>query len=317
MFIETSLPHSQLSYPDDLATRLGRLATDLTPAFMAAARRAVGMGVLSSDGAIAEGALEDLDGFEGVVDLAVAELTPTDKERQDAAALRVDIDGKNIKYLGRKNMAFRKDERGDLEDYQIGDELYAGNPFDRGHVARRADLCWGTAEEAALVNRDSFYFTNMTPQHERFNQSKLKGLWDLLENAVFDEAEPKNLKVSLLGGPILGRDDPRYSKPDEDLDVQIPTEFWKVVMFADADGKLALRGYILTQADLVKEVVRPETLELEEFRWFQVAIADIGTKTGIRFPARLRAMERLPRPEALANGPPRPRLIQSTADFFA
>jgi endonuclease G len=239
------------------------------------------------------------------------------RERRLPRMVAWNIDGKTIKYLGRKNMAFRKDERGDLEDYQIGDELYANNPFDKGHVARRADLCWGTAEEAALANRDSFYFTNMTPQHERFNQSKLKGLWGLLENAVFDEADPKDLKVSLLGGPILARDDPRYSKPDEELEVRIPTEFWKIVMFADADGTLALRGYILTQADLVKEVVRPETLELDEFKWFQVAIADIGSKTGIRFPARLQTMERMPRPEGLAEGPPRARLIRSTADFFA
>ena len=71
MFIEKSLPDSRLSYPDDFAIKLGRLATDLTPAFMAAARRAVRLGVLSSDDAIAEGALDDLDGFEAIVDMAV------------------------------------------------------------------------------------------------------------------------------------------------------------------------------------------------------------------------------------------------------
>jgi endonuclease G len=48
-----------------------------------------------------------------------------------------------IRYLGRKGLDFTKDDRGNLEELQIGDELYANNPFDRGHVARRADLCWG------------------------------------------------------------------------------------------------------------------------------------------------------------------------------
>ena len=91
MFIEKSLPDSQLSYPDDFAVKLGRLATDLTPAFMAAACRAVRRGVLSSDGAIAEGALEDLDGFETIVDMAVEELTPTGRQRAEAAALRLDL----------------------------------------------------------------------------------------------------------------------------------------------------------------------------------------------------------------------------------
>ncbi|ATE67476.1 endonuclease [Rhizorhabdus dicambivorans] len=226
------------------------------------------------------------------------------------------IDGATIQYLGRKGLDFVKDERGDLEDYQIGDELYAGNPFDRGHVARRADLCWGSDEEAARANRDSFYFTNMTPQHERFNQSKLKGLWGKLENAVFDEAEPDDLKVSLFAGPILASDDPHYTKPDEGLDVQVPTEFWKIVLFVDR-GALALRGFILTQRDLVKKVVRAETLELDEFRWFQVPIADIGAKTGIRFPAVWNKLERLPAPQALGAGPAGARLIESDADFFA
>jgi endonuclease G len=73
-----------------------------------------------------------------------------------------------------------------------------------------------------MANEDSFYFTNMTPQHERFNQSKLKGLWGRLENAVFDEAEPLDLKVSLFAGPILSADDPLYKRPDEGLEVQIP-----------------------------------------------------------------------------------------------
>lgn len=226
------------------------------------------------------------------------------------------IDGATIKYLGRKNLEFRKDERGDLEDYQLGDELYAGNPFDRGHVARRADLCWGSDEEAARANDDSFYFTNMTPQHERFNQSKLKGLWGKLENAVFDEAEPNDLKVSLFAGPILAADDPRYRRPEEDLDVQIPTEYWKVVLFRDGDA-LALRGFILTQKDMVEDVVRPQMLELDEFRWYQVPITEIGKRSGIRFPAALRAIERIAKPEGLSDGEPVARLIRSERDFFA
>lgn len=239
------------------------------------------------------------------------------KARRLARMVAWNIDGKTIRYLGRKKLAFRKDERGDLERYQIGDELYADNPFDRGHLARRADLCWGTEEEAAAANKDSFFFTNMAPQHERFNQSKLRGLWGKLENAVFDEAEPKDLKVSLLAGPILSAGDPHYSKPDEDLDVQIPVEFWKIVIFRDSDGAVALRGFILTQQDLVKEVVRPETLELEAFRWFQVPIVDIGKKTGLRFPQALARFERMPQVEGLDGGAPSARLIRSARDFFA
>ncbi len=263
-------------------------------------------------------ALDDLARLEGEAELRYCHFSVwLSRTRCLPRLVAWNIDGRTIKYLGRKNLAFRKDERGDLEDFQIGDELYEGNPFDRGHVARRADLCWGPAEEAALANRDSFYFTNMTPQHERFNQSKLKGLWGLLENAVFDEAEPRDLKVSLLAGPILDRSDPPYRRPEEGLDVQIPTEFWKIVIFRNEEGEVALRGYVLTQKNLVSDVARPESFELEEFRWFQVPIADIGARTGIRFPAALKKIESLPKPEGLGAGRPGARLIRSSTDFFA
>lgn len=226
------------------------------------------------------------------------------------------IDGLQIKYLGRKHLSFRKDNRGDLEDFQLGDELYVDNPFDRGHLARRADLCWGPAQEAEAANFDSFYFTNQTPQHQRFNQSRLKGKWGELENAIFDEADPLDLKVSLFGGPILAPDDPRYRRPEEGLDFQVPVEFWKVVMFRDGGtGDLGLRGFVLTQRDLVKKVLDAQTLELEEFRWFQVPIAEIGKRTGLRFPAPLQAIERMPAAQTL-EGAPTARLIRTTRDFF-
>lgn len=227
------------------------------------------------------------------------------------------IDGMQMKYLGRKGLSFRKDERGELEQYQYGDELYADNPFDRGHVARRADLCWGPSTEAAAANYDSFYFTNQTPQHSRFNQSKLSGKWGELENAVFNEADPQDLKVSLFAGPILAPDDPHYRHEEEDLDIQIPVEFWKIVVFRDgSDGKPALRGFVLSQRDLVNKSIHVQTLELEEFRWFQVPIADIGKRTGLRFGSVLQAIERMPAPQILGAERPSARLIRTVNDFF-
>ena len=34
------------------------------------------------------------------------------------------------------------------DDAQTGEEVYAGNDLDRGHLARRSDLLWGTLDEA-------------------------------------------------------------------------------------------------------------------------------------------------------------------------
>ena len=120
----------------------------------------------------------------------------------------------------------------------------------------------------------------------------------------------------MLAGPVLARDDPRYRKPESGIDIRIPVEFWKIVIFRDTDGKLALRGYILTQRDLVKDLVEAETMELDEFRWYQVPIEAIAAKTGVRFPQGLSKLEKIAQTEALEGGAPGGRLIRSSADFF-
>ena len=38
-------------------------------------------------------------------------------------------------------------------DAQTGEEVYAGNDLDRGHLARRSDLLWGTLDEAGRATR--------------------------------------------------------------------------------------------------------------------------------------------------------------------
>ncbi|HJU39024.1 MAG TPA: DNA/RNA non-specific endonuclease, partial [Tahibacter sp.] len=220
------------------------------------------------------------------------------KSRKLARAVAWNIDGASLKSLSRKGIRFVKDERGNLENYQFGDELYAGNPLDRGHIARRADLCWGPIAEARQANRDSFCFTNIAPQHERFNQSGLGGLWGQLEDAIFEDVDIANLRVSLMGGPILRSGDPQFGDK-----ARLPREFWKIAAYKDdADGKAKLRAYILTQADLVRDLA-PESLELDAFRWYQVPLARIEQETGLNFAPGLSALDQyVAQPQALGQG---------------
>lgn len=44
---------------------------------------------------------------------------------------------------------------------QTGEEVYADNDLDRGHIARRSDLLWGTLAEARQANSDSFTYSNI------------------------------------------------------------------------------------------------------------------------------------------------------------
>jgi endonuclease G, mitochondrial len=91
------------------------------------------------------------------------------KERKFPFWVGWNIDGGNIKKISRNGIPFINDPRIPSE-FQAGDELYRANNLDRGHIARRADLVWGTLTEAEKANKDSFYFTNISPQMDKFNQ---------------------------------------------------------------------------------------------------------------------------------------------------
>lgn len=196
------------------------------------------------------------------------------KRRRFAFWVGWNIDGASLRKLSRKSIPFVMDPRVPAE-FQAGDELYAGNRLDRGHIARRADLLWGGVAEAKRANKDSFFFTNITPQMDDFNQGARGGLWGRLEDAVFDDTEVEGLKVSLFAGPVF-RDDDR-----EFRGVQIPREFWKVIAFVE-QGKLKVKGFLLTQS-----LDQLEALELNQFKVFQVALSEIEGRCGLAFPAAL------------------------------
>ncbi|MGP5220399.1 DNA/RNA non-specific endonuclease [Arthrobacter rhombi] len=68
------------------------------------------------------------------------------------------INGGALKRLSRRGLGFALDPRIPAHA-QTGNDLYAGNRLDRGHLARRADLTWGPMEEAVQANTDSFTYT--------------------------------------------------------------------------------------------------------------------------------------------------------------
>ena len=192
------------------------------------------------------------------------------------------IDGGSLLRLSRDGIRFRRDNRIPAQ-YQIGNELYRRNPLDRGHIARRADLVWGPRDEAERANRDSFYYTNIAPQHESFNQSSAGGIWGELENAIFEEVKVTDLKISVIAGPIFSEDDQEYRGE------HIPKEFWKIIYFGE-EGSDALhaKAYMLTQQDLISDM---EAFELPEFAVYEVPIEDIEYYTGLELPKRVTGLE--------------------------
>jgi endonuclease G len=220
------------------------------------------------------------------------------RDRKFAHWVAWNVDGGGLKKITRTGIPFLKDPRLP-STVQIGDELYRDNRLDRGHLARRADLLWGSLDEAKQANRDSFFFTNITPQMDDFNQSTKDGLWGRLEDAVFADVDVDDLRVSVYGGPVFNDDDRVFRG------VQIPREFWKVITFVEA-GVLKASAFLLTQ-----NLNQLEALELDEFRVFQVTMADLENRTMVRLPEAIHAADTAPPVvEALGRQPPLENLSQ-------
>jgi endonuclease G len=213
------------------------------------------------------------------------------------------IDGGAISKLPRKGIRFVLDDEYEAS-HQVGDELYSNNRVDRGHIARRADLIWGPHEEAQQANVDSFFFTNITPQLDTFNQESKQGLWGELEDSIFADVDVDHLRASLIGGPIFGKNDLPYR------DVLVPRSFFKVIAYVEG-GNLRAKAFILTQDDLEQGL---ESLGLEEFKVFQIPIGDLEGQTGLDF-GDLKNRDTLQvGPEEAA---PRIRRIRSADDYAA
>jgi len=183
------------------------------------------------------------------------------------------IDGSAISKLSRKGLSFRLDTEYE-PGQQVGKELYSDNRLDQGHIARRGDVIWGPPDEAKQANYDSFYFTNITPQMDTFNQEGRHGLWGELEDAIFADVDVDHLRISLIGGPIFTDTDFPYRG------VLVPRSFFKVVAYVE-DGALHAKGFVLTQDDLEKNL--EAVLALDEFKVYQVPLSQLETMTGLTF----------------------------------
>lgn len=183
----------------------------------------------------------------------------------------VNIDGNKLFNFPRGKDAWYLDPRLPDQAHQIGPELYTGNKLDRGHLVRRLDPAWGeTREEAKQAELDTFFYTNSSPQHAKLNQKT----WLSLEDYVLSNAETHALRVSVFTGPVFAESDPDYRG------VQIPQEFWKVVVIVhESTGDLSATAYLLSQGDYMDDI----EFVFGEFKTYQVPVSTIEEKTEMAF----------------------------------
>lgn len=96
------------------------------------------------------------------------------------------------------------------------DQDYRGSGYDRGHLVPAADMVFN---DTAM--RESFYYSNVSPQVPAFN----RGIWKRLEDNVRKYAQ--NLgKVYVVTGPVLSDDLPSIGESH----VSVPNYFYKAIL---------------------------------------------------------------------------------------
>lgn len=181
-----------------------------------------------------------------------------------------------------------RDNRIDREA-QLNEAFYTKSGFDRGHMSRREDANWGeTAEDAKRFADLTCMHTNACPQAPKLNRSTSKGLWGKLEKVILEEGAKQEsgaaAKISVFNGPIFAENDPVFKG------IQVPMEFWKLVVWRDAKKKLKATAFKLSQAHVVGDIDF-EALDFDknmEFQEFQCSIESLSKLTQLDFKAFLK-----------------------------
>lgn len=144
---------------------------------------------------------------------------------------------------------------------------YARSGYDKGHMAPAADMKWNSK-----VMKESFYLSNICPQHPELNRRR----WKDLEEKTRDWATTDSAIV-IVCGPVVGRQ-PRTIGGNR---VVVPKQFFKVILslygaspkaigflFDNARAVAPLKSYAVTVDSVEKltgmDFFAPLPDELEE-----------------------------------------------------
>ncbi len=129
------------------------------------------------------------------------------------------------------------------------DQDYAGSGFDRGHLVPAGDMAYDK-----LTMKESFYYSNMSPQLPNFN----RGIWKKLESQVRAWGE-EYLTLCVISGPIFSANDSLIG-PNK---VAVPQFYYKIIICPDNQNRSIafLIPYKTTEKELVSFIVPIDEIE--------------------------------------------------------
>lgn len=193
----------------------------------------------------------------------------------------VNIDGRRLLAVNRETGEVEVTEQWFVDpripaDQQLDQSVFEKQRpriFDRGHMVRRLDPAWGSADTATRAAADTFHFANCCPQISAFNQRA--AMWAGIENYALNNARSERQRIVVFSGPVFADDDPEYRS------VAVPRAFWKVVV-REEGTELRCTGFLADQGDLLHEALgdRPEAFgELGAAAVFQRPLGDIEAQS--------------------------------------
>jgi len=137
---------------------------------------------------------------------------------------------------------------------------YDGYGYDRGHLAPSADFRWNQ-----LALSESYFYSNMTPQHPDFN----RGAWAELESYIRGYAIENRVDLYVVTGPVLTDDTPKVERSINGM--SLPHRHYKVVL--DLENERAI-GFLMPNGPCEKPIEAyalsvNEIEEITELDFFQ------------------------------------------------
>lgn len=138
---------------------------------------------------------------------------------------------KLVERVSRKRYGFKPDPNINPSQAVVTQD-YANSGYDRGHMCPAGDSRW-----SGEAMKESFYMTNICPQHPNLNG----GDWHELEQACRRWAEKD--KLYIVCGPILYKKalNPPIGKEHQ---IRVPDAFFKVILTGVEKGKPIALGFI-------------------------------------------------------------------------
>lgn len=156
-----------------------------------------------------------------------------------------------------KNVDRKDDFRSDptIETKSCDEKDYVGSGFDRGHMMPAADCVWDS-----LAMSESFYMSNMTPQHPSFN----RGIWKQCEEYVRYLSSIHDT-VWVVSGCVF---DKQVEFIGGENKIGIPSKFYKAVLFRDNYDSFNFKtiGWIFDNKKSEKELFKHR----ESIDWIEI-----------------------------------------------